>query len=165
MRVGSLQRRLLPSSKITTASEARIEELNEWIHQSKGVSLKSLLSACRNTHSYICTHGLTSAPVDSSYQSPSALRPDKILLPFICTSSSKRRSKKERLLVSKALAQVLSGSERPQTTTFARLGALVPLWPKILIRLVLTAVSARVRCISLLRGKSSIPRMMKCIRL
>ena len=127
------------------------------MHQRKDVSLKSLLSACRNTHSYICTHGLTSAPVDSSYQSPSALRPDKILLPFMCTSSAKRRSKKEKLLVSNALAQVLPGSERPQTATFARLGAPVPLRPQILIRLALTAVSARGRCISMLRGKTPIP--------
>ena len=127
------------------------------MHQRKDVSLKSLLSACRNTYSYICTHGLTSAPVDSSHQSPSALRPDKILLPFMCTSSAKRRSNKERLLVSKALAQVLSGSERPQTATFARLGAPVPLRPQILIRLALTAVSARGRCISMLRGKTPIP--------
>jgi hypothetical protein len=69
------------------------------MHQREGESLKSLLSAGRKTHSYICKHGLTSAPVDSSYQSPSALRPDKILLLFMCTSSEKRRSNKERLLV------------------------------------------------------------------
>ena len=56
---------------------ARIEELNERMHQRKEDSLNSLLSACRNKHSYICKHGLTSAPFDSSYQSPSALRPDK----------------------------------------------------------------------------------------
>jgi hypothetical protein len=127
------------------------------MHQRKEDSLKSFLSVCRNTHSYICTHGITSAPVDSSYQSPSALRPDKILFPFICISSAKRRSNKERLLVSNALAQALPGSERPQTATFARLGAPVPLRPQILIRLALTAVSARGRCISMLRGKTPIP--------
>ena len=127
------------------------------MHQRKEDSLNFLLSACRKTHSYICTHGLTSAPVDSSYQSPSALRPDKILLPFMCTSSAKRRSKKEILLVSNVLAQALPGSERPQTATFARLGAPVPLRPQILIRLALTAVSARGRCISMLRGKTPIP--------
>ena len=132
-----------------------------WMHQRKEDSLNSLLSACGKTHSYICTHGLLSAPVDFSYQSPSALRPDKILLPFMCTSSAKRRSNKERILVSKALAQVLSGSERQQTSIFVRLGAPVPLWPQIFIRL----VSARGRFKSMLRGKTSIPMMMKCVRL
>ena len=106
------------------------KELNKRMHQRKENSLNSLLSACRKTHFYICTHGLTSAPVDSSYQSPSALRPDKILLPFMCTSSAKRRSKKEKLLVSNALAQALPGSERPQTATFARLGAPVHYGPR-----------------------------------
>ena len=75
------------------------------MNKREGVSLKSLVSACRNAH------GLTSAPVDSSYQSSPALRLKKILLPFMCTSRAKGRSKKERLLVSKALAQVLSGIE------------------------------------------------------
>ena len=146
-------------------SKATKEEQNERMHQKKEDSLNSLLSACRKTHSYICTHGVTSAPVDSSYQSPSALRPDKILLPFMCTSSAKRRSKKERLLVSNALAQALLEIERPQTATFARLGAPVPLRPQILIRLALTAVSARGRWLSILRGKTPIPRIMKCVRL
>ncbi len=69
----------------------------------------------------------------------------------------KEEEQERKTLGIKTLAQVLPWSEKQQTATFARLGAPVIQRPQILIRLALAAVSARGRCIRLLRGKTPCP--------
>jgi hypothetical protein len=65
----------------------------------------------------------------------------------------------------KSLGECYLIAKNHEPLLFARFGAAVSLRAHILIRLALTAVSARGQCISMLRGKTSTPRIIKCVRL